>query len=1465
MTDGHHHSVTFEPGSRSWKHLPRVVPYLRRYWGLASGMVGLLFVGTVVSLAEPWPMAFLVNAALTRGGRPGWVGDLFGRNVRVLVLVAAGAGLLLVLASNGLSVVNEYVGTKLDNHLTLDLRRDVFRRAQQLSLHYHDTRRAGYFAQNINAHTTALGQIVVGIPPLLQSVLTLIGMFVIAALLDLKVALASLAVVPLIYFATVFYSRRIEPNLIHVRDQEGLSLSIIQEAMQMLRVILTFRREDHELQRFSEQASYALNLRVGLTVKQTLFSLAVNVFTAIGSALVLGLGSLDVLSHRLSIGELLVLVAYIANVYKPLQTISYTISTWQDQLVSFWLALEMLDEEPDIVERADALTLNSVRGQVRFDHVDFSYPDRPRILANITCDIAAGSTVGVVGPTGAGKSTFAALVSRLYDPEQGRVLIDGVDLRDLKLDSVRGNVAVVLQEPLLFLGTIADNIRYGRLDASDDDVVEAAKGANAHDFIEKLPLGYETRVGERGSMLSGGERQRICIARAFLKDAPILVLDEPTSSIDSQTEGVILEALSRLVRGKTAFVIAHRLSTLVSSTRILVIDGGNLVEDGTHDELVARGGLYRTLWEHQTASRRSSDEQPLEPPALAPSPRSGPDDPGALPIVAPALASRPKAVVLGLMSTMPVAGVAWQTVHYLLGLEKLGFDAYYVEAHARTPAALMTSIHDDSSKLAAAFIASTLERFGFADRWAFHALHDDGRCLGMSEAELSGLYRDAAVIFNLHGGTAPRPEHSASRRLVYIETDPCQLQSELANGVERTIDFLDQHVAFFTFGENIGHSDCLVPTTDHYTFWPTRQPVVTEMWDSCGERAGANYTTIGNWRQPWRAIVLDGETYQWSKDQEFRKFLELPSAVGVSLELALSSLSDEDRRGLEEHHWRVSDGLEISSDLDRYRSYIAQSRGEFTVAKDQNVRLRSGWFSDRSATYLAAGRPVVTQDTGFGNHLPTGDGLFSFSSSEEAVEAFRRIESDYSHHEAAARAIAKEYFAAERVLGDLVDHLDCRPLARRRARGASEPASEDLVLTPTSRRPLQLAPQTTDFVLSREIPRPSKSPAAQPRASVVVATFNRLDCTRLCLESVLEVDRTGVVELIVVDNASSDGTATYLERLAGLDPRVRVLSNADNRGFAAAINQGLERATAGYLVILNNDTIVCDGWLDGLLEHLTDPEIGAVGPVTGRSGTESEVASEYRTFGELRSFAAERARTHSGDTLDVTMLSMFCLAVRRGTYERVGPLDERYGIGLFEDDDYSERLSLFDYRLVCAQDVYVHHFGEASFGTLVPAGEYGELFELNRTKFEEKWGKPWEGHTRQWDPVYEGTVERIRFVLGELLPTSARALVVSKGDPRLLSVATASHFPRSESGEYIGYNPRDSDEAVEMVRSLERAGATHFVVPDFSRWWLDYYAGLSEYLDQHADLVINVDACSVYALGGDVAGPVLEHLSRSAS
>jgi ABC-type multidrug transport system fused ATPase/permease subunit len=388
-----------------------------------------------------------------------------------------------------------------------------------------------------------------------------------------------------------------------VKGMEGESLSIVHEAISMLRVIVAFGREPYEYRRFREQGLRAVNARVDVTVRQTMFSLAVNMTTALGTAAVLGLGAYRVLEGKLLVGQLVVIMTYIAAVYKPLEAITYTLGTIQDKIVSQRVAFDLLDTEPEIKEPAQPLTTPGFRGEVAFEDVCFSYKGRTDTLKNISFRAEPGQRIAIVGPTGAGKTTLISLLPRFYDPSEGSIRLDGADTRTLALKTLREQISLVLQEPLLFSGTIAENIRYGRLEASDEDVVEAARAANAHDFIMRLPKQYDTELGERGAKLSGGERQRICVARAFLKNAPILILDEPTSSIDSRTEGVILDALDRLMIGRTSFMIAHRLSTVHDADVMLVLDHGRLVQQGTHEELLNRDGLYRQL--HEIQSRQS--------------------------------------------------------------------------------------------------------------------------------------------------------------------------------------------------------------------------------------------------------------------------------------------------------------------------------------------------------------------------------------------------------------------------------------------------------------------------------------------------------------------------------------------------------------------------------------------------------------------------------------------------------------------------------------------------------------------------------------------------------------------------------------------------------------------------------------------------------------------------------------------
>jgi hypothetical protein len=391
--------------------------------------------------------------------------------------------------------------------------------------------------------------------------------------------------------------------------------------------------------------------------------------------------------------------------------------------------------------------------------------------------------------------------------------------------------------------------------------------------------------------------------------------------------------------------------------------------------------------------------------------------------------STKKMVLLGMMTRMPVSGVVWQTVQYLVGFERLGYEVYYVEAHGCTPSTFIETEEDDGEENAARFIAKVMRRFDLGDRWVFHAVHGSGGYYGLDETKVKELYRCAALIINLHGGTVPLPEHSATGRLVFLETDPVELQMELYHHRKEAIAYLEPHCAFFTFGENYGRPDCKLPVSDCFTFRPTRQPVVLDFWEnqrgreSFADRCNgcdSTWTTIGNWRQEHRDIKFQGELYRWSKHLEFLKFLDLPARSGENFELTLSGYNDADRQLLERKGWRVRPAGELSTDMDAYRQYIAGSRGEFTVAKDQNVRLRTGWFSDRSATYLAAGRPVITQETGFSNLLPTGHGLFGFSSLAEIVHAIESINRDYEQHCGAAAQIAHEYFRSDVVLRRLL-------------------------------------------------------------------------------------------------------------------------------------------------------------------------------------------------------------------------------------------------------------------------------------------------------------------------------------------------------------------------------------------------------------------------------------------------------------
>lgn len=814
--------------------------------------------------------------------------------------------------------------------------------------------------------------------------------------------------------------------------------------------------------------------------------------------------------------------------------------------------------------------------------------------------------------------------------------------------------------------------------------------------------------------------------------------------------------------------------------------------------------------------------------------------------------SAPKVVVLGFLSHFPVAGVAWQTLHYLAGFRRLGWDAYYVEAHGCTPGKLMRTETDDGPALAAEYIAGLMRRFDMSDRWAYHAPYPEPRYFGLSEAQLKSLYGSAAILINLHGSHIPTEELSATNRLVYLGTDPVDIEIEVHEGKKEALDYLAPHCAFFTFGENLGNPDCLVPKPERYSFKPTRQPVVIDFWEPHGCGKAEAFTTIGNWRQPWREVKFQGQTYHWSKHFEFRRFLDLPQRVNQSFELALSSYNDDDQRLLESKGWRVRPALEISQDLDVYRNYITGSRGEFTVAKDQNIRLRSGWFSDRAATYLAAGRPVITQDTAFGNILPTGEGLFSFSNTAEIVSAIQTINSDYERHRRAALTIARDFFSHEVVLGRLLDEVG----VSRRPRGtkSNRILPEDLVIRPISRWPTRLPEETLRAAASLPAPRLKSGKGLRTqRASVLIVTHQGLPFTRLCLASLFANGWNLEDEVIVIDNASTDGTRAYLEELSGRNAAVRCVCNEVNRGFAAANNQAATLAAGQFMILLNADTLVPAGWLDRLLARLEDTEAGMAGPVTNRTCNEAQIDAPYRTYGEFMDFADKRALQHSGVSTDIPMLALFCAAIRREVFDHVGPLDERFETGMFEDDDYALRVRAAGHRIICAEDVFVHHFGQVSLGELCANGDYDRVFEANRLRFEAKWNRKWQPHARRITPEYRELRERIRRSAAGLLPRGAQVMVISKGDDDLLNLGESRgwHFPQVEDGCYANLYPPDSAAAIAHLEDLRRRGAGYLLVPKPAFWWFEHYAGFKQHIDARYRPVLSDDeTCFIFDVGG---------------
>jgi len=590
--------------------------FLRPYRARVAAVVALALLEIGLAALAPWPLKAVVDNVL--GGHPlppsiaGPLQALSGGSAVGLLAVIVVAGLLLQIASEIVAMAHTQIQVDTGQRIVYDLRRSLLTHLQALSLRHHVAARTADGVYRLDSDAYCVNDLVIGgVFPLAMAVIKLGVMFAILVRLDLTLALLSLVVIPFLWMALRYYARRMVDRAERVKALESSLVERMFEVLSSVKVIKSFAREGHELARFRAAGDDTMRARLRLTWQESLFSVVVTAITLAGTALVLGVGGLHVLQGTLTVGSLLVVIAYLAAVYTPLSSIAHTTGSLQQAVVSARRVRETMALTPEPFDVPGAREASAITGDIRFEQVGFAYDDRV-ILQDVTFAAHPGELVALVGLTGAGKTTLASLLPRFFEPAAGRITVDGVDVRDYDLRSLRERIALVPQEPVLFAGSIADNIRYGRLDASQADVEAAARAAHVHAFVERLPHGYDSLVAEAGATLSGGERQRIGIARALLKDAPILILDEPTSSLDAISEEVVFDALRRLRAGRTTLVIAHRLSTIRDAARILVLHDGRVVAQGTHDELIGSNELYRRMCARLSVGRSLDEPESVD-------------------------------------------------------------------------------------------------------------------------------------------------------------------------------------------------------------------------------------------------------------------------------------------------------------------------------------------------------------------------------------------------------------------------------------------------------------------------------------------------------------------------------------------------------------------------------------------------------------------------------------------------------------------------------------------------------------------------------------------------------------------------------------------------------------------------------------------------------------------------------------
>ena len=581
----------------------RTLAYFRPFLGQSLFATALTLVSIGFNLLKPWPFKYIVDGVLTPADTAHarahaevarWFGGLAPQRVVLILCIVI---VLFHLAAGAVNLVTNVMFVRVGLQALLKMRTELYAYLQSLPLKFHDSRRSADSSFRVAYDSQAIQTIYnKGFSNIFQSGVTLISTFAVMLALDVKLTLISLGIVPFIVWAIRHFALRIRSESTTIQERESAVLTVAQEGLASVRMVHAFGQEDREVRQFHQSARESLDANLRLTRTSMSSALVIGTLMAFGTAAMYWIGSLHVLRGTLELGTLLVFASYLVMLYQPLEALTYTVWALEGAAAGMQRCFEILDREDDVKDAPDAVEIRSTTGSIRMEEVAFGYDDQRLILRGVNVEVAPGQTVAFVGGTGAGKSTLLSLVPRFYDPNAGRVLLDGRDLRTITKKSLRSQISIVLQDTVLFSTTIRENIAYSRPDATEAEIVEAAKRAQAHEFIMAMADGYRSQVGERGGHLSVGQRQRLGIARAFLKNAPVLLLDEPTSALDPTTEAAIMETIKDLMRGRTTLIITHRIATIHEMEKIVVLKNGCVVEEGRGADLVAKGGAYAELY-----------------------------------------------------------------------------------------------------------------------------------------------------------------------------------------------------------------------------------------------------------------------------------------------------------------------------------------------------------------------------------------------------------------------------------------------------------------------------------------------------------------------------------------------------------------------------------------------------------------------------------------------------------------------------------------------------------------------------------------------------------------------------------------------------------------------------------------------------------------------------------------------------